>query len=630
MVLMFAVVAVASNNIAQYLQKFKLPVITGFLVTGVIIGPHFLKMVPDDISVKLNFINSLALSFIAFAAGSELYIKEIKNRLKSIVWISVGQLTITMLVSGIGVYYCTDYIPIIKDLGEPIKIAVSILAATIFVGRSPATLIAIIKELKAKGPFTSTILGVTVLQDFLVILVFSINFSIVSAYLSEGSFDIVSIAFITGEILVSFLLGIVVGKLLQFIMSAKANIKVKTIIILLIGLGVFMLSDFIKEYTTENYSHVIRLESLLICIIASFYLTNYTPYKLEFHNIIEKTGPTVYVLFFTLIGTSIEVDILLKIWPIAIVLFSLRLVAMFTGSYFGGVIANNPVKHNKVGWMTYITQAGIGIGLSAIIADAYPDWGKEFEIVIISIIILNLIAGPPMLKFAINYIGESNLPKKNPGAKQKALIFGLENQSITLAKQLFNHGWEVTIATRQTKVNIKKSKEFTIKIFKNLMPENLKELEFEKAQSVITLMTDIENHVVCRYAYENFGVKNLVVRLHSREFIEMFDIFNARIIDPDFAIVNLLDSYVRSPEVTSILLGNELGQEATDISITNPNIDGLTLRELNLPTDVIVLSIKRVNQSIISHGYTVIKLNDVMTVVGSPDSLSDLKLRFEI
>jgi Trk K+ transport system NAD-binding subunit len=57
-------------------------------------------------------------------------------------------------------------------------------------------------------------------------------------------------------------------------------------------------------------------------------------------------------------------------------------------------------------------------------------------------------------------------------------------------------------------------------------------------------------------------------------------------------------------------------------------LHGVYLRNLRLPADVIVLSVKRGGQMIISHGYTRLRRNDIVTFVGSIESLDNVSLRF--
>ena len=100
-------------------------------------------------------------------------------------------------------------------------------------------------------------------------------------------------------------------------------------------------------------------------------------------------------------------------------------------------------------------------------------------------------------------------------------------------------------------------------------------------------------------------------------------------LDPTTAMVSLLEHFVRAPIATSILLGMEDTQDTIDIEIRNSNYHGLTLRDLRLPSDVIILSVTRGEHPIISHGYTRLRLGDIVTLVGSPESLEKVRLNLQ-
>ena len=114
----------------------------------------------------------------------------------------------------------------------------------------------------------------------------------------------------------------------------------------------------------------------------------------------------------------------------------------------------------------------------------------------------------------------------------------------------------------------------------------------------------------------------------DRKNFELFSGLKVMIMDPATAMLSLLEHYTRAPMATSLLLGMDKGQDTMDIQLANPSLHGITLRDLQLPMDVIVLSVSRRDQIIISHGYTRLRLGDVVTLVGSPDSLQQIAVRF--
>ena len=182
-------------------------------------------------------------------------------------------------------------------------------------------------------------------------------------------------------------------------------------------------------------------------MIGGFLISSFSNYRDDFARILHQVAPVIYILFFTLTGASLALDILLAAWPIALALFAVRLLGIFIGSFGGGTIAKDPMQHNRLGWMAYVTQAGVGLGLAKEVAVEFPAWGEAFATVIIAVIVVNQIVGPPFFKWVINRVGEAHLraaPAAFDGVRD-ALIFGLKAQSVTLARQLQKHDWQVKL-----------------------------------------------------------------------------------------------------------------------------------------------------------------------------------------
>ena len=438
------IVAIAANQIAKVFQKIKFPLITGFIITGIIAGSSLLNFITPQALVKLNFLNEIALSIIAFSAGAELYLDDMRSRLKSIKWMTISQFLFTFTLTGFIVFFFADKIPFMADLNTASKIAVSILFATIFVARSPSSAIAVINEMRANGPFTKTVMGVTVTIDVLVIIIFAITFSIAKALVNGDDMGVMFLEILAAELIISFGLGYLVGKLLEIPFLLRANIKIKGFFIIAIGYGIYFLTHLVKELSIEWYQHEIILEPLLIAIIGGFILTNYSKHRIEFREIIENISPTIYIIFFTLVGASLSFQTLTHVFGIAIALFFLRLITMFIGGVFGVTVVKDPKKYTFIAWMPYLTQAGVALGLATIISEEFPVWGHEFETIIIAIIVINQLVGPPLFKWTLNYVRESHLRAKMEPLQstRDVVIFGVESQSIALAHQLQKHNWK--------------------------------------------------------------------------------------------------------------------------------------------------------------------------------------------
>ncbi|MCD4674911.1 MAG: cation:proton antiporter [Desulfobacula sp.] len=101
----FVIIAAASKQIGNTLVKTGLPLISGFLLTGIIAGPYVLDLIPVEATLNLGFVDEISLGFIAFAAGSELYLKELKTRLKTIAWVTTGLVVCTFSLTGPTIFF---------------------------------------------------------------------------------------------------------------------------------------------------------------------------------------------------------------------------------------------------------------------------------------------------------------------------------------------------------------------------------------------------------------------------------------------------------------------------------------------------------------------------------------------
>ncbi|XOV93704.1 MAG: cation:proton antiporter [Bacteroidota bacterium] len=628
----FLIISIAANQIAKTFQKIHLPLITGLIITGIIAGPYIIGLIPVSAKTDLNFINEIALAFIAFAAGAELYVGELRSRINSIKWNTFGQLFVTFILGTILVFFLSDHIPYMDGINTGGKLAVSMLTAAVFVARSPASAIAIINELRAKGPYVQTVMGVTVVKDFLVIVLFSICLSISQVLIDGQAFDFLEIFLLILELGLSFLVGFFVyGYGLKIILQWRIRKIVKTGFILFVGYSAYWLSHSIADYTAANYEHKIFLEPLLICILASFHVTNYSRARPEFLKILEDTGVPVYVAFFTLTGASISLNVIGEVIGVAFILFFIRILTMIIGGYTGGFLARDPMKFNHLGWMPYITQAGVALGLATVVANQFPGWGEQFATVIIALIVINQFIGPPLFKWAIYQVGEdrSRAPVPEFDGIRDAIIVGFESQSVALANQLRENGWEVQIATKKEPGSIDEPDSIPIRYFKNFDYEEFMSINADKSEAIVMMLSDEENLKICEMIYHKIGTKDLIVRLNHRYNSKKFLDLGALIVDPSTAIVSLLDHFVRSPQAASLLLGMEKGQDTRDIELLNPDLHGISLRDLRLPSDVIILSVVRGGQTIITHGYTRLRFKDTITVVGSIKSLDEMQLKFD-
>jgi Trk K+ transport system NAD-binding subunit len=630
----FAFISFAALQIGERFKQARLPLITGYLIAGIVAGPYMLDLITKDTVTALGWIDEVSLAFIAFAAGSELNINELRGRVKSISWITAGIVMATTILGVIAMLFFDEYIPFMAEMNSLEKFAVALIMASILVARSPSSAIAIIQELRAKGPFTKITLGVTIISDVLVIFLFAFAVSVADAIFDGTGLSLIFILLLLLELVINIGLGYLIGQLLRMIMALQIPQTIKTVLILFSGYGVYALSAWFREFSHAQIGFEILFEPLLVCMVASFVLINFTRHHNEFLNILHKSGPTIYIAFFTLTGASLEIDTLLKTWGIALALFATRLVGITIGAFFGGSIAKDPISYNRIYWMTFITQAGVGLGLAKDVAVEFPELGTTFSTIAIAVIVLNQIVGPPFHKIATRIAGESYEKAEQEAfdGYQDALIFGLEDQALALARELLANQWNVKLAyIPENGTSTLDHSGVEIIPIETLSVEELEKLDIRKTDTVVTMLTDDENHNLVELIYENFGVENVVVRVNNRDCIDRFHALDALTVHPSTAMVNLLDQFVRTPNAASLLLGSETehDREVIELEIRNHNLDGLAVRDLGLPMDALVLQIWRKGETLISQGYTQLKYHDRVTILGSRESLIEVTRMFD-
>ena len=626
----FSFIVLASRQIGTFLSKWNLPLISGYLLTGIIAGPFVLSFIDVQMLNELRFLEEISLAFIAFAAGSEMYLEELHGRYKSIGWNTVTQLVAVYLLAGIAIILLAEYIPFMEGLTTGGKLAVAILSGTILTARSPSSAIAIINEVRARGPFTKTVLGVTLVKDVIVVILFALSTSIASTLLNNQSFNVAFILLVFSEVIASLVIGLLIGRLLVIVLVTHFDERIKISLILLIGYLVFVLSAELRHYTHDNLPFEILLEPLLICMIASFWLTNRSAYRDELRHLLHRVEMLVFVIFFTLVGDSLDIEVVLTILPIALTLFAIRLVALFIGGYIGGTIAGDPAPYNRLTWMAYITQAGVGLGLAKEVAIEFPQLGDNFTTLMVAVIVVSQLAGPPFFKFAIKQVGESHL--KGEGEHDEirdVLIVGIENQSRALADRLNAHNWQVILADIDPSHVTNNTESVVLThLLKDISKESIHEITTNDLDAVVAMLHDDDlNLKLCELGYEMYGVNRLVVRLNDYSRIDEFQALGATIVYPSSAMVHLLDNVVRAPQLANLVLHDDPQNEIAQITLTDPDIDGLPIRDVILPNDVLVISIIRDGHSIVPHGYTTLNLHDEITLIGTPTSIEEVTVK---
>mmetsp|Transcript_2091 Transcript_2091/g.3004 ORF Transcript_2091/g.3004 Transcript_2091/m.3004 type:complete len:696 (-) Transcript_2091:51-2138(-) len=397
----FLMVALAGFQVGRYFRALKLPLISGYLIAGILSGPHLLGLLSHETTKDLRIIDQFSISCIAIAAGMELKGSKLAKFLRPIMWVLTGFMGATFVSSFLIILVFAGLIPFIAGTPATTKIAVALLISTIMIARSPASAIAIVKDSKAEGPFTTMVIGVSIAADVLIIVVFALNVGIAKALIHGSGLTISSLLSPILKILFSAVFGILVGVLMDRIaMSERLHHRVKDVLVLSSGLVAFFISSLVPTF--------FAFEPLLACVLGGIWQVNFGHNHAYHEALMDRALPIINIIFFTSAGAELELDHLLKaeLLMMGLAIFVLRIGSLWLGATLGGWLAGRPAKETSFAWMGYVTQAGVAMGLAKDVAHQFPDWGPVFASMMIFQMAINQVVGPPLFKYAILAMGE--------------------------------------------------------------------------------------------------------------------------------------------------------------------------------------------------------------------------------
>lgn len=381
--------------IGKLFMRFQMPKITGYIIAGIIAGPYLINLISKPVVQNLQLIDSIALSLIALTAGGEFRYKEIRPQMKTIG--SAIFLKIILIFIGFISFFLIfgHKINFLGDASPAIILGTGLLIGAISVATSPATVIAVISETRAKGKYTDFVLGATVFKDIIVILLFSIILSISKPLVTnDASIHLDYVVSVILELLISIGVGVAAGALL--LLYLKYVDKERTL---------FLLGFVLLGIETAKFLH---MELVLVFMIAGFFVQNFSNAGGKLIEAIEGSSLPIYVIFFAIAGATLNLTLFLENWFIALFIVGIRLLMTFSGTYLGGKFTGASANINRYGWMGFVGQAGLSLGLSVMLMKTIPGpIGKNIATLIIASIAINQIIGPIMFRFSLMRAGDA-------------------------------------------------------------------------------------------------------------------------------------------------------------------------------------------------------------------------------
>ncbi len=435
-----AVAVVAGLLMSRVTKIFKLPAVTAYLIAGIIVGPFLLGAIdfsflgikgfshfgfaPADFGIPeghtneaLELLGKVALGFIAFAIGNEFRVNDLKAIGKQAFVIGVLQAVVATLLVDVALIVLSLTTGIIK-MSEAIVLG-AIASAT-----APAATLMVVRQYKAKGKLTDLLLPIVALDDAVGLVVFSVSFGIANG-IRDGKVSVISMVVNPLiEVVLSILLGAVMGcvfTVCEKLFHSGSKRMSLSISFVLLTVALSMIKIEIGEIH-------IGFSSLLVCMMLGTVFCNMCDFSEDIMDRADKWTAPLFVIFFVLSGAELRLDILASVAVLIIgaVYILTRSAGKYVGTFFSAKMVKCDSNIQKYLGITLLPQAGVALGMSAIVISSWGQDGTLVRNIILFSVLVYEIVGPMLTKIALTKAGDIK-EKTTEGFNRKEF---LEKQNV--------------------------------------------------------------------------------------------------------------------------------------------------------------------------------------------------------
>ncbi len=400
-----ALILATSMLAGQLTVRVGLPSVTGQILAGILLGPAVLHVFDHEQVLSLQPVTQFALGLIAVTVGSHLHLTRILVARRRLIFLLLFESVVTPLVVFLVLHFVFG----------PGWVVAAILAA-LAVETAPATVLALVREARAKGVFVRTLLAAVALNNIATLCLFEVTHSTGRSMLQRGSAtlsDALSGPLVA--VLGSAALGASVGLALIFVtrrVVRSDHLTTASLIAILLTVGI---------------GSQLGLSSLLACLVLGLVLANVTPDKEEIGDRVFKNFEgAILAVFFMLAGAEVDFGYLLSAGLMAFGLVAARIVGKLSSAALAMRAASAPDTVQKnLGW-ALIPQAGLSVGLLLSLNDdeAFAEVRPLLLAVGLTSVLANELIGPITTRIALRRSGDA-------GKDRARLIDFLHEENIT-------------------------------------------------------------------------------------------------------------------------------------------------------------------------------------------------------
>jgi Kef-type K+ transport system membrane component KefB len=382
-----------------------LPRITGFILVGIAAGPSVLALLPAAAVADLRLIDRFALALIALLAGGELRAEQLTPKAR-VILVATGVVTGVVWVGMTGVVMATrPLVPFLAELPLASALGVALLLGVWAANSSPDLTVAVIEERHAQGDLAEVILGITIVKDVVVIVLFTLTLALVTPLLDpEQPFSAHALLDLAREVGGALVLGAGLGWVFSQYLGDEASEPRSPV------------ATFLFAYAIVVLTAELHVELLLTGVAAGFVIENLSPAGDRMIEGIRRVAVVIFAFFFAIAGASLDLAVAVRFGPAALVLFLARALLTRQGMIWGTRLGGAAPLVRERAWQGLISQGGVSLGLVLLIQESLPELGAGVVSLAMAVIIGNILGGPVLLGRALATPGgEAGEDREAPG-----------------------------------------------------------------------------------------------------------------------------------------------------------------------------------------------------------------------
>ena len=417
--------------VGKLVSKVKLPSILGWLITGMLLGPHALSIMNQEVldAGSYQVIEHLLECSVGLMIGTELVWNKIKRSGEAIV--------ITTLTQSLGTFFLVSLVFGIVFYVNDIPLYLALILGGIALATAPAPALSIVREFKTDGPVTKTLIPMATLDDIVGCAVFFTVIAVVAGNLSAGQMPAYMIPLI---VLLPLAIGIATGLIAGLILKKERDPAPSLALLILTILGASAVGFFFNYVVMP--SPILNFMLIGMAFSATFSnMIRETRLEQLMHSFNPLLGIAMIVVILNL-GAPLDYHLIMGAGIYTAVYIISRAAGKYFGAYFGASITKSPRTVKKYLGLTLLPHSGVslvftGIAVSVLSGPA-PECAQIIQGTIAAAAVINEIIAVIISKKGFEWAGEFGKSVQTETADTKQAL-----PIITISRQHGSGGREI-------------------------------------------------------------------------------------------------------------------------------------------------------------------------------------------